>query len=165
MSNAKHSKATVNWGTPADIVERSRRALGGRIELDPMSSPEFNKFVGAERIYTKDDDGLKKVWRAETLFINPPGGLVVQAWEKLAYSIGDFRRAIWIGFSVEQLCLLANHMPNPLYYPTLICRKRISFIRDDGYTGSPSHGNYISAIGVDPDLFAECFRDLGAITG
>lgn len=37
MSNARHSAATNRWGTPAEYVAMARVALGGWIELDPMS--------------------------------------------------------------------------------------------------------------------------------
>jgi hypothetical protein len=163
MMNAQHSKASVEWGTPEDTIERSRRALGGRIELDPMSGDNFNQYVRAERIFTKEMDGLSMRWEAETLFLNPAGGLIRQAWEKLCTAVlnGSVNRAIWIGFSMEQLCRLADCAYHPLQMPTVIVRKRLKF-RDPASTKDrPTHGNYITGINIEPHHFKKCFGDLG----
>lgn len=130
MTNARHSKATPRWGTPTDWVAMSRTALGGRIELDPMSEPIFNATVGAERIYTEQDDGLVQDWTCETMLLNPAGGLVVPAWQKLTtgWRTGAIARCVWIGFSVEQLALLADHDPHPMDFCLLICRNRMDFL-------------------------------------
>lgn len=161
--NARHSKATPRWGTPLEYIEMARTALGGRIELDPMSEPTFNAVVGAERFYTEQDDGLVRDWTSETMLINPAGGLVVQAWERLigAISLGSVKRAVWIGFSVEQLNLLADHASHPFDFSLLLTRKRISFVRHDGYIGAPGHANYVVGIGIDAPLFEIAFAGRG----
>lgn len=165
MVTARHSSATPRWGTPPDIVARSRVALGGRIELDPFSEPAFNAIVGAERFYTAQDDAFAQPWIAETCFVNPPGGAVVNAWRRLVDEWCSQRvdQAIWVGFSVEQLAQLANEHHHPLDFSWCVPRKRIAFTRHDGYTGSPSHSNYICALGVDHNLFESAFGDLGRI--
>jgi hypothetical protein len=163
LANPRHSKATPRWGTPAEYVEMARRALGGRIELDPMSEPRFNRTVGAERIYTAKNNGLKQSWRCETMLINPAGGLVVEAWDKLIseFEAGYISRAIWIGFSVEQLNILADELFHPHDYSLLTCRKRISFVRHDGYRGAPGHANYVCGLGVAVDDFERAFAGMG----
>jgi hypothetical protein len=160
---ARHSKATTRWGTPADIVARARAALGGRIELDPMSEATFNEIVGAERYYTEQDNGLLQSWTCETMLLNPAAGLVVPAWVALsnAYRNRTVQRAVWIGFSVEHLNLLADEYHHPHDYSLLTCRKRISFTRSDGYRGSPSHGNYIVGLGIDTATFERAFAGMG----
>lgn len=129
-ASARHSKATVRWGTAPEYVEMARVALGGRIELDPMSEPAFNAAVKAERFYTEQDDGLAHDWIAETVLLNPAGGLVVEAWRKLVdeWKRGNVQRAIWIGFSVEQLNLLADEPVHPDDFSKLTCRQRIDFL-------------------------------------
>jgi hypothetical protein len=161
--NARHSKATPRWGTPPEYIAMARAALGGRIDLDPMSEPRFNTIVGAERIYTKGDDGLARSWRAETMLINPAGGLVVQAWRKLIeeMEVAHVSRAVWIGFSVEQLNLLADESRHPHDFSLLTCRKRISFVRHDGYTGAPGHANYVVGLGIAVDDFERAFAGRG----
>ncbi len=115
-------------GTPPEWVEMSRVALGGHIELDPMSERIFNQVVRADRIFTEEDDCFKKSWKCRTLFINPHGGLVVEAWRKLVHehTIHNFL-AIWIGFSVEQLALLADEPVHPDDFSKLTVRDRIDF--------------------------------------
>jgi hypothetical protein len=143
----------------------SRAALGGRIELDPMSEPIFNEIVRAERYLTEQDDPdlLKLAWNCSTLFINPHGGLVVKAWRKLvaewyAYSFA----AIWIGFSMEQLNLLADGILYPLDFSVLISRKRIPFLGEDlKPLGSPTHANYVVGLGIPRDRFEAAFEGRG----
>lgn len=174
MPGALHSKLTPKWGTPKDIATRSRIALGGKIDLDPASSPEFNVFVGAVRILTETDNGIISEWNSHqdihpfdfTVFLNPPGGLVKEFWERLLLEYREKRisSAIWIGFSVEQLCILQDAAYYPLDFTTVILRKRLAFTRETGESGgSPSHGNYISGLGIDREIFHTMFGDLGKI--
>lgn len=167
--SALHSKATPNWGTPQLVIQKSRELLGGEIILDPATSEGFNREVGARHIWTQETNGLAQSWyfgNGTTVFLNHPGGLTREFWRKLMeeMALGHVAKAVWIGFSVEQLCQLADESPSPLDFSTCILRKRLSFIRDDGFKGSPSHGNYITAIGCDHAEFERLFSDLGKIT-
>jgi len=129
-TTSRLTKATPRWGSPPEWVAMARQALGGRIELDPMSEPLFNEVVGAERFYTEQDDCFKQLWNCETMLINPAGGLVVDAWQLLArhYTQGVVGKAIWIGFALEQLAILADHDPHPMDYSLLVCRQRMDFL-------------------------------------
>ncbi len=129
-ANGRHLKLSGRRGTPPHWVEMSRVALGGRIELDPMSEPAFNQIVKAERIFTAEDDCFRQDWRAGTLLINPPGGCIARAWQKLVeeYEDGRTGEAIWIGFSMEQLNLLAGEKIHPMDYSMLVVRDRIDFL-------------------------------------
>ena len=164
--NARHSKATPRWGTPTEYVEMARTALGGHIELDPMSEPTFNETVKAERFWTEQDDGLSQSWHCETMLINPAGGLVIPAWQKVTtgWESGQIKRCIWISFNVDQLNLLADDPWHPLDFSLLLTRKRIEFVRHDGYQGSPAHANYVVGLGVDPWLFELAFEGRGRIS-
>lgn len=131
-ANGRHLALSGRRGTPADWVEMSRVALGGRIELDPMSEPVFNQVVRADRYFTEEDDALEKCWNATTLFLNPHGGLVVEAWRKLNEERRNhFISAIWIGFSMEQLNLLADEVDHPMDFSMLVVRSRIDFLTTD----------------------------------
>ncbi len=151
----------------------ARRALGGYIDLDPMSEAKFNATVRAAHYYTEQDNGLAQSWKCRTLFINPAGGWVVEAWRKLVHEYYLHRfKAIWVGFSVEQLNLLADEIIHPLDYSCLITRSRIGFVRHDDYEGAPSHGNYIVGVGIHAVTFESAFNGRGrfahgsfAITG
>lgn len=167
-ANARHSKITNRWGTPDNerdpYVSMARQALGGYIELDPMSEPLFNRVVQAQRYYTEADDALTKSWACRTLFLNHAGGLTLESWRKLCseYYLHRFK-AIWVGFSVEQLNLLADEAVHPLDYSCLLTRDRIGFTRHDGYEGSPSHGNYVVGMGIHAVHFDAAFRGRGKI--
>jgi len=73
LSNVKFSSNTDEWYTPAGVSQAASLAMGG-IELDPASSALANETVGAERFYTIEDDGLKKSWKARSVWLNPPYG-------------------------------------------------------------------------------------------
>lgn len=177
--SALHSKKTPSWGTPEQIVEIARELLGG-IDLDPCSSEIFNQTVRARRYIDLQENGLTSLWRLDpspmpqlmtldpiSVFLNPPGGVVRPFWDRLMTHVGDgsVRCAFWVGFSVEQLCTLADHEFHPLDFSTCILRKRVSFTSEDPAKkiGAPSHGNYVTAIGVDRDAFDRAFVNLGKV--
>jgi len=163
-SNPLHSAKSPKWGTPADIVERARLVMGG-IDLDPCSSDYFQQSVNADRYYSLDDrgeDGLTLPW-AGKVYVNPPGGLVKEFWRKAMSE--PVVQMVWCGFSVEQLALLADEEYHPLDFSFCILRKRIRFTRHDGYSGSPSHSNYVVGCNVDHDKFVEQFSSIGRVYG
>lgn len=171
-TKARHSKEEIRWGTPSDIVERSRRVMGS-IDLDPCSSVEFNKVVNADAFYSLDDygqDGLVSPWWGN-VFVNPPGGLIKQFWQKAfendtscnRWPATYWNQMIWVGFSVEQLALIAEEDFHPMDFSFCILRKRLSFTRHDGYKGSPSHANYVCGVKVDHEKFTEQFAPLGRV--
>lgn len=143
---AQHSKATPEWGTPSALVELIRQELGGTIELDPATSYHWNKTIQAKRIFTRanaERNPASVDWSfASTILLNPPGGLVSAFWaalmrwrlQRLAIAAVPKApkaharfRAVWVGYSLEQLATLQDHELSPLDFPTLILRKRLSF--------------------------------------
>lgn len=163
-ANGRHLALSGRRGTPPDWVEMSRAALGGRIELDPMSEPVFNQIVRAERILTEKDDCFTLLWRATTVFLNPHGGLVIEAWRKLTHEHrrGHVGAALWVGFSMEQLNLLADETEHPMDFSMLVVRKRISFLDENLQSlGSPTHANYIVGMGIPADRFEAAFAGRG----
>ena len=163
--SALHSKKTFKWGTPRWVIQISKILLDNQIHLDPASSPEFNQLVQALVFYTEQDNGLIQEWGGN-VFLNPPGGLVNEFWQKLVTNIrsGQVEKAIWVGFSVEQLCTLADFTEYPLDYSTVILRKRLTSNTEDLTIGSsPSHGNYITGLNVDKDLFKKLFDRFGRV--
>ena len=186
--SALHSKKDPNWGTPPDWIARIRQIHRGRIALDPFSSAIANAVVQAERIFTPADDAFFQDWDADTLSINPPGLQVARAWRKLLdeHYLGRARSAVWVGFSIEQYCLLSDPLKetdevardaylarkprrelkfvaSPGDFSLCILRKRISFVREDGSTGSPAHGNYVVGLGVDHQLWNAVMGPMGRV--
>lgn len=167
MTLVKHTKGDPNWICPPDHLSRVRTCLGGRIGFDPFSSSVANEHVQADAYMTPEQDGFAQPW-ADDAHINPPGLRIRDAWYKLRgeVALGRVTRAMWTGFSVEQLCLLADPDGDfhPIDFSLVILRKRISFIGEDGRRGSPSHGNYICGIGVDHATFERVFAPLGRVS-
>lgn len=163
-ANGRHLQLSGRRGTPPEWVEMSRAALGGHIELDPMSEPVFNQIVRADRIYTAEDDCFAQDWKAATALLNPHGGLVVEAWRKLTaeWVTQQVKEAIWIGFSLEQIAVLADEVAHPLDFSLLVVRKRISFLGEDlKVLGSPTHANYVVGLGIPRDRFEAAFAGRG----
>lgn len=162
MTKTQHSKATPRWGTPEDLVERAHHVMGG-IDLDPCSEAKFQEVVQAATYYSLDErgeDGLVLPWKGR-VFCNPPGGSVRQFWRRAMEQ--PIEQMIWVGFSVEQLCVLAGEEKHPADFSICFLRRRIDFERHDGYHGSPSHSNYIVGVNVYRDAFAANFFDLGKV--
>lgn len=73
----QHSSETNEQYSPEWLVRSSHEVYGGFLDLDPASSHFANQLIGARCIYTAEDNGLWQNWDwAETIFNNPPGGLV-----------------------------------------------------------------------------------------
>ena len=183
-ANARHSKEQPNWQTPTEDIQAARVALGGRIDLDVFSCASAQLRVGALDYFGPDHpsllrrDGFAAPWRAETIFCNHPGGTLKKSWQKVCreYRAGHFRRLIWIGFSVEQVCVLSEpgspsiRWAEGRFVPTdfSICflRKRIHFIDPDrpDRPDRPGHANFILGIGTEPSTFTDTYADLGQCT-
>lgn len=165
-TNALHSAATPEWYTPADYVEAARTVMGG-IDLDPASCAQANRTVGAGTWYGKEEDGLRSTARwFGRVFLNPPGAvtekyydelkkkwrtrtvepsLVRPFWERLCreWRAGTVTRAIWIGYSLEQLQVLQSSPDSPLDFALCFPRSRIAFDSESG-AKTPTHGQYIA---------------------
>ncbi len=182
----RHSDLDADWYTPTSVVTAARTALGGTIDLDPMSEELANLHIRAGEIFTAADDGLAQEWYGR-VFLNPAGGLVNAAWRKLteAYESEAVRAFVWIGYSVEQFQTLQSSKSayHPLDFHLCIPSRRIAFVesparrarrRDDWLSAhadkpfretpsSPSHANYICGFGMPRQEFLGAFRSLGVV--
>ena len=61
--------------TPLGIFPAVRYTLDG-LELDPASDEVINAGVGADRIFTLENDGFSQPWIADSVFLNAPGRTV-----------------------------------------------------------------------------------------
>lgn len=175
---ARHSHDSPEWYTPSPFVEAARTVMGG-IDLDPASHAEANRTVKALRFFTAEEDGLRQAWSGR-VFINPPGGLVKEFWQK--FRADSFTQGIWIGYSLEQLQTLqwAVQLKSPLHFPICVPRKRIPFVENEAkhaervakllaagkrpnQKSSPSHSNYIVYRGPHVDRFVEVFSQFGVV--
>jgi hypothetical protein len=153
----------------------------GKITFDPCSESLFNKVVQADVYYSfleRGEDGLKLPWRQATwnldvvnVLLNPPGeekgkkrvGYVRKFWEKMLVEPID--QCVYIGFSNEQLGILADASAHPSDFSICYLRNRIPFNRHDRPEGegSPSHANFAVGVNVDHEAFVREFGPLGKI--
>lgn len=154
--NPQHSSASVDHYTPHPVVDAARETMGW-IHLDPASCALANdKMVGAERIFTVNDDGLTRPWFGN-VFLNPPGGKVGNKsraslfWQKLAdeWRAGRVEQAVFVAFSLEFLQTAQRSTLSPLSLPFCVPSSRLKFWtpNEDGTDviegGQPTHANAI----------------------
>lgn len=141
-------KASDEWMTPPHIIKAARSVFRGTIDLDPASSPEANKIVKADKIYSLSDaaeDGATLPWHGN-VWLNPPysTGRIERFIDKLLQAKADAELDHWITLTnsatdtrwAQQLMAAAE----------TICfvKGRIKFISPDGQpTGPGRHGSMI----------------------
>lgn len=150
------------WYTPAEYADMAREVMGS-IDLDPASCDEANKVVQATTYYTKDDDGLTKVWKGN-LWVNPPYSrdLMPAFVEKLKQS--------FVNGDVDSAILLSHNNTDTAWFHNLasvssaICfpKKRIKFYRGDE-VAAPTNGQAFFYLGDDPGVFADVFGVAGFV--
>jgi hypothetical protein len=184
---AQHSSKTNEHPTPVDVVNRARRLMGGRIDLDPASCATFNKSVGAETYFRKRQDGIRQKWHGR-VFLNPPGGKLKMVgerwkpvvagpgessmrvwWEKLSseWAIGRVEQAFFVGFTLEILRTSQACGIPVQAFPRVYPRARMAFGGD-----RPTHANvlvYLPPRGTRRDeathLLRAAFGDIGLCEG
>ncbi len=153
------SSDSPEWYTPSLVIEPVLQ-LFGEIDLDPCSHSHDAPTVPAKTHYTRDDNGLDRVWRGK-VYMNPPYGNEVGKWvEKLvaSYNDGD-------GTVEASLSLLPGRIDTawfqPLYaFPMCNVRGRIQFANSPYGAPFPC---VIVYMGKDEDTFIKIFRRLGPI--
>lgn len=162
------SHVSVDYGTPPYIVEAARNTMG-TIDLDPASSPQFNKTVRAKKIFTEVDDGLTRPWYGN-VYLNPP----------YSKKKGQSNQARWMDYLLieyhkNQVAQAVCTVKSALSYnwfetlwdmlPVCLIRQRPSFIKLDGTTeGHASQGAAVFYVGTNVDKFIANFKSLGRIT-
>lgn len=157
------------WWTPQWIIDKSRAVLG-QIDLDPASTFDANKRIGAVLFYTREDNGLEKKW-AGRVFLNPPSKrgdptCRPHLWAKRLteeYDRGNVTRAIFVVKSA-----LGYKWYEELYRRFWVChlRERPEFVRPDGtVVGRAKKGVSIFYLGDENGLrvFRSLFRPYGKI--
>lgn len=152
------------WYTPRVFIDKARSVMGG-IDLDPASSEQANRVVGAKKIYTASDDGLTQVWFGN-VWLNPPYAqpLVSQFSQKLA---ADYRTN-----KVFQACLLVNNATETKWFQEVgrvadaICFPlgRIKYLDESlEAKNQPLQGQACLYFGENTDEFSAEFGELGLV--
>jgi hypothetical protein len=154
-----------DWITNPSTIVHVTNVLGN-IELDPASSLVANKIVGAERIYTIEDNSLTMEWISSNIYINPPFGKIgtkSQAGIFAEYAIDQYRK----GNFKEGIILIHtrvgykwfNHLLDRLVSATL--KERIRFINPQTMQIGPQAktAQTLFYLGADSSKFTEEFKD------
>ena len=80
MIKALFTSDSDEWNTPIDLYTELDKRFG--FTLDPCSTKENHL---CKKYYTKDDNGLSKTWKGETVFVNPPYSNIKKWVEKSYY--------------------------------------------------------------------------------
>jgi len=150
------------WYTPNSYITIIRAVLGS-IELDPASTDAANAIVRATSIYTAADNGLKREWKAKTLFLNPPyaSDLVGKFIEKLAAEVETG--------NVAEAIVLVNNATETKWFARLagvsafLCfpGSRVKFWKPDKTPCAPLQGQCFAYIGKHGKKFCEAFKEFG----
>ena len=130
---------TDEWYTPPFIFD----GLNLEFDLDPCS-PGQGHWVPAKRVYTKQDDGLRQVWKG-SVFMNPPfggrNGHVPWLCKFLDHANGI---AILRAYTSSAWWHSYMHHAQAILFPN----GKTKFIRANGEVGkSPGHGIVLIAMG------------------
>lgn len=157
---AQHSAATVEHGTPVEIVEMARRVLGN-IHGDPFSSAYWNEHVVKAANFWDERHSLLSYKSVRfgaglTWLVNPPGGLVKDAWQFAVERYGEGSAVFWVGFSLEQLVYLGRKGVMFKGFRRCVPPRRLAFLRmvEGGPPvpgTSPTHGNYLLLMPSGPE--------------
>jgi hypothetical protein len=157
--------ASPEWYTPADWVERARRALGGHIDTDPASCAAAQAVVQARTFYALAEDGLQQPW-AGTVFRNPPFNDVV-----LSRFIGKLHDELRAERTVAAI-MLTNNCTETHWFEVLATtcqriafpRSRAQFWQPDRGETHPPQGQALFYFGVDVPRFDQAFTDLANLS-
>ena len=148
--------------TPPEIVEASRVALGGQIDLDPASNEVAQRVVKAKKYYTKEDDGLTKEWSGR-VFLNPPFSDLNGFANKLVADFKNIESAVFIG----RMDVGTKWGQTLLYWCNMFCvpKKRIQFYKADGIPAKQNNmANIIFGLKAGPFYFNKAFSPFGEVT-
>lgn len=74
------SSDSDEWSTPDSLYNQLDTEFD--FTLDPCATPENAK---CKKFFTKEDNGLEKPWKWETVFVNPPYSQIAKWVEKCYY--------------------------------------------------------------------------------
>ena len=150
--------------TPEKYIALVRQVMGG-IDLDPASCEFAQRTVKANRYFTKDDDGLSRIWHGK-VWLNPP-----YSRELMDRFVDKICTEYLAGSVTEAVVLSLNRTDTRWFnqlasFSTCFCltNGRIRFNTKDGPTkGSGRSGHTFFYFGDNPDRFREIFKPLGNV--
>lgn len=152
------------WYTPHEIIEAARRTMG-HIHLDPASCQFAQRWIKADRFFTKEENGLTQDWIGN-IWLNPPysNGLIDKFVGRLLQKAKSYE--------VRQAVVLTNNGTETKWGQSLLCAtaavcfpsSRIKFIDQHGLAAeTPLQGQMICGLGVDAARFRYHFEQFGCV--
>ena len=80
MERALFTSNSDEWATPQELYDELNKRF--TFTLDPCSTNENHL---CDKYFTKEDDGLLKSWKGETVFVNPPYSNI-KKWVEKCYT-------------------------------------------------------------------------------
>ena len=158
------SRDSSSWFTPKEYIDMSKDVLGS-IDLDPFSSKEANRIVGAEKFFSEENSAFDNEWDVLTVFMNPPYGAKI-----INKAITRFLDQQY-EFNFDAVVLVNNctetvWFQNLLHCSAAVCfpRKRISFWNADGKSISGNtRGQAFFYFGNNCTKFKKVFSLIGEV--
>jgi ParB family chromosome partitioning protein len=160
---ANQHSGKQDWMTPMPIVEAARATMGA-IDLDPASSAQANRRIGATDYYTVSDNGLAARWWGRVWLNWPYGPRENQLWpaKLLAeYESGHVKQACTISYAATSEAWF-----QPFYqFPICFLAGRTQFIDPltEAPAEAPTKGCCVVYLGPHGDRFIGEFSRLGHV--
>lgn len=162
MQLINQDSGNYEYYTPIEIVDAAREVMGS-IDLDPASSLEANRRIGAAKFWTKEDNGLSLPWIG-TIWLNHPFSRINNPlWiSRLIqeYIVKNASQACCITYSVTS----EKWFQPLLKYPQCFLSPRTNYYLPDGTkkTGV-TKGSVVTYLGPNVLHFRQVFSRFGVV--
>lgn len=153
------SSKSDEYHTPVWLIEAARKALGGQIDLDPMSNSRANQTVRARRFFTKEENALSLKWEGK-IWMNPAFSIADEAVDKIIseYELGNILEAVVLLKSAPETKRYQKMYPHPFCE----LNKRVSFDAESNKSGAP-FATTIFYMGPNFARFQAAFEPYGRV--
>ena len=171
MAQVQANCDQLEWRTPAYIMDAVRYSFLSPIDLDPATTALANATIRAERIFTKEDNGLVQSWAGRNVWLNPPSSrrliplfvdkFLVEyeacAFEEAAIITNNATETQWaqrLAAKASAVCMLDGSVP-------------FEHLNERGKYYTPRGGSVQGQLvwffekDGDPDRFGRAFEQLG----
>jgi len=159
------------WYTPSWIIDLAREALGGRIDTDPASNPAAQRYIQADRYYSRIFSGISidHPWTGR-VWLNPPYGTGEESasafTSRLLRELAEGR--VTTAITCLNLASISAKWFSPIWSQAsshLIWSGRINFGNPNQQEkpSAPSKGTILSYFGSSPEKFDKLFAPHGQV--